>query len=641
MRSSLLLISNTAAEGSNNNNSINIDTNRAVKKDISSKHNHSSSYHSSTTSDLNNLLDNLSVQTSIYDMKNNDASLTNNNGASNAQKSITALNENTITGKDLQQPYQFLLNAANVIDNAQNDTQSVWGNDSLIRTDSHILNESNANDEIILNTRISSHKSNVIKKPPRRRRTQDSIRTTAIPFQSSKHSQIVPFKQGANKKGSIKSSASAQREIDRMKKNLLSKRDIKRKHKKFLMDDDNVIIGNKITEGHVNFIIAYNMLTGIRVAVSRCSGLMKPLTLKDFKFYKKLAFDYHGNELTPSSQYAFKFKDYCPEVFRELRGMFGLDPADYLVSLTSKYILSELNSPGKSGSFFYYSRDFKFIIKTIHHSEHIRLRKTLQDYYNHVKTNPDTLICQFYGLHRIKMPISFKNKIKHRKIYFIVMNNLFPPHLDMHITFDLKGSTLDRYTKINEKESKGNDSNYRPILKDLNWLELKEKIKFGPIKKEKFLLQLRKDLELLSKLNIMDYSLLFGIHDMNKYKQENDDEYDENNLIAFYDDDNVIVQNEHDKTEAHLQTIPLKPHYFKQFEGGIRASNKNNDNENLIYYFGIIDCLTHYSIIKKLETFWKSLNNDINIVSAVPPKDYSRRLYRFIENSIDTQDIEK
>jgi hypothetical protein len=36
------------------------------------------------------------------------------------------------------------------------------------------------------------------------------------------------------------------------------------------------------------------------------------------------------------------------------------------VSHTSKYILSELGSPGKSGSFFYFSRDYKYIIKTIH-----------------------------------------------------------------------------------------------------------------------------------------------------------------------------------------------------------------------------------------------------------------------------------
>src|SRR6187431_1715022 len=67
-----------------------------------------------------------------------------------------------------------------------------------------------------------------------------------------------------------------------------------------------------------------------------------------------------GNELVPSAKYDFKFKDYAPWVFRHLRALFRLDPADYLMSLTGKYILSELGSPGKSGSFFYFSRDYKY-----------------------------------------------------------------------------------------------------------------------------------------------------------------------------------------------------------------------------------------------------------------------------------------
>ena len=98
----------------------------------------------------------------------------------------------------------------------------------------------------------------------------------------------------------------------------------------------------------------------------------------------KLIYTQHirtGNELTPSAKYDFKFKDYAPWVFRRLREYFHIDAADYLVSLTSKYILSELGSPGKSGSFFYFSRDYRFIIKTIHHTEHKFMRKILKEYY--------------------------------------------------------------------------------------------------------------------------------------------------------------------------------------------------------------------------------------------------------------------
>ncbi|EJS42364.1 mss4p [Saccharomyces arboricola H-6] len=422
----------------------------------------------------------------------------------------------------------------------------------------------------------------------------------------------------------LKRSESATAEIKKMRQSLLHKREMKRKRRTFLVDDDRVLIGNKVSEGHVNFIIAYNMLTGIRVAVSRCSGIMKPLTPADFRFTKKLAFDYHGNELTPSSQYAFKFKDYCPEVFRELRALFGLDPADYLVSLTSKYILSELNSPGKSGSFFYYSRDYKYIIKTIHHCEHIHLRKHIQEYYNHVKDNPNTLICQFYGLHRVKMPISFQNKIKHRKIYFLVMNNLFPPNLDIHTTYDLKGSTWGRFTSL-DKERLAKDRAYRPVMKDLNWLEEGQKIKFGPLKKKTFLTQLKKDVELLAKLNTMDYSLLIGIHDINKAREDD---------LQLADTASI---DEQPQTQAPIRsgTATVVRHFFREFEGGIRASDQFNNDVDLIYYVGIIDFLTNYSVLKKLETFWRSLRHDTKLVSAIPPRDYANRFYEFIEGSVD------
>ncbi|CAG8773935.1 11810_t:CDS:2, partial [Acaulospora morrowiae] len=126
------------------------------------------------------------------------------------------------------------------------------------------------------------------------------------------------------------------------------------------IDDEKVMIGTRINEGHVNYVLMYNMLTGIRVGVSRCNAKMqRVLNDADFKAAHKLTFDIAGNELTPSAKYDFKFKDYAPWVFRSLREFFRIDAADYLVSLTNKYILSELNSPGKSGSFFYFSRDYR------------------------------------------------------------------------------------------------------------------------------------------------------------------------------------------------------------------------------------------------------------------------------------------
>lgn len=226
-----------------------------------------------------------------------------------------------------------------------------------------------------------------------------------------------------------------------------------------------------------------------------------------------------GNELTPSAKYDFKFKDYAPGVFRELReDYFQLDPADYLLSLTAKYILSELGSPGKSGSFFYFSRDYRFIIKTIRHSEHKFLLSILKQYYAHVKSNPHTLLSRFYGLHRVKLP-------RGRKIHFVIMNNLFPPHKDIHETYDLKGSTVGRV--YSEEKAKQNP---RAVLKDLNWINRNKMLELGPEKRALLTEQLRRDSEFLKSVRVMDYSLLVGIH---LVKRGNRDKVRSNTLKVF------------------------------------------------------------------------------------------------------------
>lgn len=346
----------------------------------------------------------------------------------------------------------------------------------------------------------------------------------------------------------------------------------------------------------------------------------RELTDQDFDARHKFSFDITGNELTPSARYDFKFKDYAPWVFRHLRAKFKLDPADYLISLTSKYILSELGSPGKSGSFFYFSRDYKYIIKTIHHAEHKLLRRILRDYFAHVEQNPNTLISQFYGLHRVKVPYG-------RKIHFVVMNNLFPPHRDIHETFDLKGSTIGRNFKEEELEK-----NPRATLKDLNWLRRNYHLEFGPEKKNVFIDQLKRDVALLQKLKIMDYSLLVGIHDLSK---GNEEKLRDKTLQVFHPGGERAEEpqpNSLARTPSKLENarkarelrqliknekpVPMEQSafqmpdeileerssfYFYSDNGGFRASHADGRPGEEIYYLGIIDCLTHVGNVFLLE----------------------------------------
>lgn len=56
-------------------------------------------------------------------------------------------------------------------------------------------------------------------------------------------------------------------------------------------------------------------------------------------------------------------------VCRNLRELFKIDAADYMVSICGSDALRELSSPGKSGSVFFLSQDDRFMIKTLRKSE--------------------------------------------------------------------------------------------------------------------------------------------------------------------------------------------------------------------------------------------------------------------------------
>jgi len=69
------------------------------------------------------------------------------------------------------------------------------------------------------------------------------------------------------------------------------KRASKRK-KKDEEDDDRVVVGTKVDQNHVNWVTAYNMLTGIRFTVSRTNAKMdRLLTDADFDARHKFSFD--------------------------------------------------------------------------------------------------------------------------------------------------------------------------------------------------------------------------------------------------------------------------------------------------------------------------------------------------------------
>ena len=220
------------------------------------------------------------------------------------------------------------------------------------------------------------------------------------------------------------------------------------------------------------------------------------------------------------------------------------------------------------------------------------------------------------------------------------MNNLFPAHKDIHESYDLKGSTVGRvYPEERARE------NPRAVLKDLNWIDRHKELELGPEKRALLTEQLRRDAELLKELQVMDYSLLVGIHNMQRGNRDN---VRRNTLRVFSPPDvhvpptphmhgylhrrraataatveqpHVVRRAVHRNARANLKCVEegLLPeedtgdrqHFlFSKDEGGLRATDEQNEPLHTVYYLGVIDILTPYSIVKRIEHLWKGMSAD-------------------------------
>ncbi|RLN32340.1 hypothetical protein BBJ28_00022508 [Nothophytophthora sp. Chile5] len=255
--------------------------------------------------------------------------------------------------------------------------------------------------------------------------------------------------------------------------------------------------GNEINLQHEQYALTYGMMRGIRDS----AGLQKPfkqrLAMDDFMLVDKKVFPANGQ-----LQHPFKFKDYSPDVFRQVRRRFGIDLADYMLTLSGDFNFIEFMSNSKSGQFFFYSHDGRFMIKTQTKDESKFLRRILPHYYKFVMENPNTLVTRFYGMHRVKM-----HHLR-RKMHFVIMASVFDTPLEIHARFDLKGSRVGRRASP-EEHQRGSAG----VLKDVDLLDKGFLLQMGAARRAMFLVQLRKDVEFLKRMKIMDYSLLIGVHD--------------------------------------------------------------------------------------------------------------------------------
>ncbi|CAH9113894.1 unnamed protein product [Cuscuta epithymum] len=420
--------------------------------------------------------------------------------------------------------------------------------------------------------------------------------------------------------------------------------------------------GETIIKGHRSYDLMLSLQLGIRYTVGKITPIQRR-EVRTSDFGPRASFWMHfpkeGSQITPPHQSEdFKWKDYCPMVFRNLREMFKIDAADYMMSICGNDGLRELSSPGKSGSVFFLSQDDRFMIKTLRKSEVKVLLRMLPKYHLHVQSYENTLITKFFGLHRVK-PLSGQ------KFRFVVMGNMFCTELRIHRRFDLKGSSLGRSAdKVEIDES--------TILKDL---DLNYCFYLEHTWQEDLLKQIEIDSKFLEEQHIMDYSLLLGVHyrapqhlqslishsqrltadglEIVAEEESMEDEIGPQGLVLIprRADDGDIVVGSHvrgnrlktSSASGDEEVDLLLPGTARlQIQLGVNMPARaeyvpRNDEKRMfpevydvVLYLGIIDILQEYNMTKKIEHTFKSLQYDSVSISAVDPTFYSQRFLKFI-----------
>lgn len=410
--------------------------------------------------------------------------------------------------------------------------------------------------------------------------------------------------------------------------------------------------------GHENWNMVLSMMIGIRMSVGRSrhevSRELQPVDFimkEKFSIIPRLA-NIFDSEVSKRVEMT-RFIDYAPMVFQKIRASFGISHDEYLRSIGPEQLLgnmvlgnlaslSELSSEGKSGAFFYYTADGRYMMKTVSTKEHQLLKRMLKRYFDHTTRSPGTLIVRFLGLHCLSVRRSRKGRSRQdQKLYFVVMGNMFNAPCEIHRRYDLKGSWVGRMTPPHL---------YDPTtaLKDVDFLEAQEKLRVGPETKEMLVRQIEQDTAFLRDNNIIDYSLLLGIHDVSSGGDPPADGWDQSQDLHGRPSqmDGIqraasSMQNVADDTETPLSVVPfvisasavydsqlVQVPLHQRDNGGLLSNDKSS-----LYFIGIIDILTPYDSVKKVEHHVKSLRYRSG-VSCCPPPFYADRFNNFMRDKV-------
>ena len=393
------------------------------------------------------------------------------------------------------------------------------------------------------------------------------------------------------------------------------------------MREEKMIVQNYKSGGSKVFItddlwkVVITIMAGIEMSVRAFDYEKKQYNNSDKDFLTKNTFEVNHPSL--DDYRIAQFIDYAPTVFNYLRKISGIFPDQYIESLgpevLSKIITGNMDtfegmgSSGKSGSLFFTTPDKKYLVKTISKEEFNLFMRILPHYYNHLCRNSHSLIAKIYSLHRIVLK---SNRGKIEEWIIVVMQNILCTSAAIHEKYDLKGSTYKRKTK-------GGATGADPG-KDLDFKDSGKVFNLSATAYRQVIDRLTKDTEFLASQNIIDYSLLVGVHDCNA-KQES-----------------PIGIKQVSRSPSRFQSFNRLGSVTSQVSMMAGLSENAGDKDfymvqtvdsKYVLYFGIIDMFTPFNARKAAEFAIKRTFLGKGI-SCVPPSLYSKRFIEYMRFTV-------
>lgn len=281
--------------------------------------------------------------------------------------------------------------------------------------------------------------------------------------------------------------------------------------------------------------------------------------------------------------------EYSPEIFKRLRKIDNVSESEIIYSLLSSDISAlTSNQGGASGALFLPTKDNKFLIKTMDNSDYITMKSNsfLTYYTLHFINNPCSLICRFYGIYSVKA------EEDGRPFRLLLMRNLKGPFNNLiNASYDLKGSTINRYVNIDDIYLNCRKFHFK-VRKDINF---NKEVGFMDLKdKHSFIKNIESAALFFKDQGIIDYSLFI-------YQLQ----FTSDELKELFDDNNTN---------------------YKYYNNYFYLSNKYivETKEHVGYACMIIDYLQKYTLNKMLEKNFKQMMKSGNSSSASPHKYYIR-----------------